>query len=133
MANYTSLDYKKFGPNIMVTDGADTLALVINPVKSDSFAVFSSKIIASAPLTSESFAFTAVGEDLRTTVTGASGITPSGTALLTDDLCVAVFSSVSQKVHVVQDATNRIITAQPGDTVDIPNLVSFIREATAAV
>lgn len=133
MANYSSLDYKKFGTNILITDSADRLALVINPAKSDNFAVFSSKIIAVTPLTSDSFDFTAVGEDLRTTITGASGVATTAAASITDDLSVAVFSSVSQKVHLVQDATNRVITNSPGDKVDIPNLVSFIREATAVV
>lgn len=127
MAFFSSTEYKQFGPNILKTD-ADFIGLIKNPVKSDNWATFSSKLIASAPIVAADVTFAASGNDLQITVAGESGVDPSGTAALADDLSVVVYSSATQKVHICQDAVNRDITNGTGDTVNIPNLVAFIRE-----
>lgn len=132
MANYTHSDYKQFGPQV-VKDNADTIALVKNPIKSDNYATFSGKIIAQAAMAGTDVNFAASGEDLQVTINGKSGIDPSGTAASADDICVAVFDSVGQKVYIVQDANDRDITNEAGDTVNIPALVTYIREMTATV
>lgn len=130
MANFTHEDYKRFGPNVLVTD-ANRIALVKNPVKADSYATFLGKVIADTAMAGGDVSFAASGQDLQVTVAAKSGVDPSGTAIISDDLSVAVYSTVSQKVFIVQDAVNRAITNETGDTVNIPALVAFVREATA--
>lgn len=130
MTNYTNLDYKQFGPNILTT-AATHLALVKNPVKADTFAQFQAKIIASVAIDTGDISFAASGQDLQVTIAAQNGIDPTGTAAAADDLCVAAYSTTTEKVYIVQDAANRDITNGAGDTVNIPALVAFIREATA--
>lgn len=130
MANYSHLDYKQYGPNILAT-ATTHLALVKNPVKTDTFAQFQAKIIASIAIDATDVSFAAAGQDLQVTIAAQSGIDPVGTAVLADDLSVAAYSTVTEKVYIVQDAENREITNGTGDTVNIPALVAFIREVTA--
>lgn len=127
MAFFSSTEYKQFGPNILKTD-ADFIGLVKNPVKADNWATFTGKLIATAPIVAADVTFAASGNDLQVTVAGKSGIDPSGTAALADDLSVVVYSSATQKVHICQDAANRDTTNATGDTVNIPNLIAFVRE-----
>lgn len=127
MAFFSSTEYKQNGPNILKTD-ADFIGLIKNPSKADSYATMLTKLIATAPIVAADVTFAASGNDLQVTVAGKSGIDPSDTAALADDLSVVVYSSATQKVHICQDAVNRDITNGTGDTVNIPNLVAFIRE-----
>lgn len=130
MANYTSTEYKQFGPNLLTTD-ADRMALVKNPVKADTFAAFQAKIIAEVAIDNTDVSFAAVGADLEVTIAGQNALDATGTALLTDDLAVAIYDTTSEKVHLVQDATNRVVNDT--DPVNIPDLVMYIREATPVV
>lgn len=130
MSNFTHSDYKRYGPNILFAE-ANRIGLVKNPVKADSYATFLTKVIADTAIVPADITFSASGEDLQVTVAAKPGIDPSGTAVIGDDLCVAVYSTVTQKVYIVQDAVNRAITNETGDTVNIPALVAFIRELTA--
>lgn len=132
MANYTSSDFKRYGPNILTTD-ANRLALVKNPVKSDNYAQFQAKVIAEITFTAGDVAFADVGNDLRVTIAGEAGVDPSGTALITDDIAIAVHSTTTSKVHLVQNITDRAVTNNTGDTITIPDLVSFVREASEVV
>lgn len=127
MAFFSSTEYKQNGPNILKTD-ADFIGLIKNPSKADSYATMLTKLIATAPIVAADVTFAVSGNDLQVTVAGKSGIDPSGTAALADDLSVVVYSSATQKVHICQDAVNRDITNGAGDTVNIPNLVAFVRE-----
>lgn len=128
--NYTSTAVKRHGVQY-VADNCDTVALVLNPLKSDSFAAFQAKLIATAAITPADFSFTASGEDLLVTINGKSGIDPTGTALDTDDLSIAYYDSVGQTVELVGDIVDRNITNADGDTVNIPQFQMYIREATA--
>lgn len=131
MANYSHSDFKKFGPNILVTT-ANRIALVKNPVKTDSYATFAGKVIADAALVGGTdVAFADVGNDLQVTIAAKNNIDPSGTALISDDICVAIYDTVSEKVFLVQDANDRAITNEVGDLLNIPSLVFFNREMTA--
>lgn len=130
MANYSHEDYKKLGPNVLATS-ADRVALVKNPTKGDTFAQFKAKVIAEATITSAAISFAASGNDLLVTVAAQNGVDPSGTAVVGDDLSVAVYSEAQQKVFIVMDATNRVITNDTGDRVNIPALVTYIREPVA--
>lgn len=127
MAFFSSTEYKQNGPNILKTD-ADFIGLIKNPLKTDTYAQMQAKLIATAPIVAADVTFAASGNDLQVTVAGKSGVDPSGTAALADDLSVVVYSSTTQKVHICQDAANRDVTNGAGDTVNIPNLVAFIRE-----
>jgi len=127
--NFSNQNFKRYGPD-HAAQNADTIALVVNPVKADNYATFSAKIIAQATLVSGDWNFTASGQDLQVTVNGKSGIDPSGTADATDDIAVAIFDSVGQEVFLVQDATDRDITNGTGDTLNIPALQFFVREVT---
>lgn len=133
MSNYTHSDYKRYGPNILTTEANMKVALVKNPAKADSYAAFTAKIIAQADLAGGDVVFAAQGEDLKVTVAAKTNIDPSGTAIISDDLSVAIYSTTTQKVYIVQDAVNRAITNETGDTVNIPELVVFVRELTAVV
>lgn len=127
MAFFSSTEYKTNGPNILKTD-ADFIGLIKNPAKADTYAQMIAKLIATAPIVAADVTFAASGNDLQVTVAGEAGVDPTGTAAVGDDLSVVVYSSTSQKVHICQDAVNREVTNGAGDTVNIPNLVAFIRE-----
>lgn len=128
--NFSSQNFKRYGPDHAATN-ADSIALVVNPLKADNYATFSGKIIAQTSLAGGDWNFAASGDDLQVTVNGKSGIDPTGTAADTDDIAVAIFDSVGEEVFLVQDATDRNITNETGDTLDIPALVFYIREVTA--
>lgn len=132
MANFSDQDFKRYGPD-RAAKNADTIALVVNPVKTDTFAAFQAKIIAQATLSEVDWNFAVSGNDLQVTINGKSNIDPSGTAASTDDIAVAIFDSVGQVVYLVQDATDRDITNQTGDTLNIPALVCYVREVTPVV
>lgn len=131
MANFSSYNFKKNGAQHL-KDNGKLLALAIDVLKADTYAQASAKIIASAAMTSGDVALTADVNDLKITVNGKS-IDPSSTAAANDDLVVLVLDDVNEEVILCQDATDRIITNEEGDTVTIPALVTFIRETTAVV
>lgn len=131
MANFSSFNFKKNGAQHL-KDNGKLLALAIDVLKADTYAQASAKIIASAAMTSGDVALTADVNDLKITVNGKS-IDPSSTAAANDDLVVLVLDDVNEEVILCQDATDRIITNEEGDTVTIPALVTFIRETTAVV
>lgn len=129
MANFSSLNFKKKGAEHLKNNGT-LLALAIDVEATDTYAEASAKIIASAAMTSGDVALTEDGDDLKITVNGKS-IDPSSTADATDDLVVLVLDDVNEEVIICNDATDRVITNEDGDTVTIPAIVTFIRETTA--
>jgi hypothetical protein len=131
MANFSSYNFKKNGAQHL-KDNGKLLALAIDVLKADTYAQASAKIIASAAMTSGDVALTADVNDLKITLNGKS-IDPSSTAAANDDLVVLVLDDVNEEVILCQDATDRIITNEEGDTVTIPALVTFIRETTPVV
>ena len=129
MANFSSYNFKQNGAQHL-KDNGKLLALAIDVVKADTYEQASAKIIASAAMTSGDVALTEDNDDLKITVNGKS-IDPSSTAAANDDLVVLVIDDVNEEVIICQDATDRIITNEEGDTVTIPALITFIRETTA--
>jgi hypothetical protein len=129
MANFSSLNFKKKGAEHLKNNGT-LLALAIDVAKTDTYAQASAKIIASAAMTSSDVALTEDGDDLKITVNGKS-IDPSSTAAANEDLVVLVIDDVNEEVIICNDATDRVITNEDGDTVTIPAIVTFIRETTA--
>ena len=129
MANFSSFNFKKNGAQHL-KDNGKLLALAIDVVKADTYAQASAKIIASAAMTSGDVALTEDNDDLKITVNGKS-IDPSSTAAANEDLVVLVIDDVNEEVIICNDATDRVITNEEGDTVTIPALITFIRETTA--
>lgn len=128
---FTSSDVKRHGPQ-KAADDCNQICLVLNPVKAEPWATFQSKIIAQSSISIADFNFSAEGESLVVTVSGKSNIDPSGEAADTDDLCVAVIDTVAQKVHIVQDVVDRVITNETDDTVNIPAMRIVFSELEAA-
>jgi len=127
--NFSSDNYKLNGPQHL-KDNGKLLALALNVLKADTYAQASAKIIASAAMTGADVALVAEGNDLKVTVNGKS-IDPSATGAAIDDLVVLVLDNVGDEVIICQDATDRIITNDAGDTVTIPAIVTYVRELSA--
>jgi len=127
--NFSSYNFKLNGAQ-HVKDNANIIALALNVLKADNYATASGKIIASAAMTGADVSLAASGEDLQITINGKS-IDPTTTGLVTDDLVVLILDSVGSEVILCQDATDRIITNEAGDTVTIPTLQAFVRELSA--
>ncbi|MDO6489284.1 hypothetical protein Q4503_16435 [Colwellia sp. 6_MG-2023] len=129
MANFSSFNFKKNGAQHL-KDNGKLLALAIDVVKADTYAQASAKVIASAAMTSGDVALTEDNDDLKITVNGKS-IDPSSTAAANNDLVVLVLDDVNEEVIICNDATDRVITNEDGDTVTIPAIVTFMRELAA--
>jgi hypothetical protein len=131
MAFFTSYNFKLNGP-AGAAAVCDKLVLVKNPLKTDNFAQFMAKVIASANITGADFTMAAVGDTLRMTVAAKAGVDPSGVAAVGDDLCHALVDTEGSEVYVVVDCNNRVITNETNDTVTIPSMVYNIDEPVAA-
>jgi len=129
MSNFSSYNFKLNGAQHL-KNNANTLALALNVTKLDNYATATSKVIASAALSGADIALTASGDDLSI-VTNGKAIDPSGIGAVTDDLVVLLLDSTNSEVIICQDATDRIITNDAGDTVQIPALQMFVRELSA--
>lgn len=127
---FSSFNFKKDGPQHL-KDNADIVLLCSGLLKSDTYTQALAKAIAQAPLTSPDIAITASGEDCLTTINGKSDLDPSGTAAPGDDICVAYCDSVGGEVILVNDATDREVTNEEGDRLNIPAGQHFSRETTS--
>ena len=124
--NFSSYNYKLNGPQHLKSNGK-LLALALNVVKADTYAQAFAKVIASAAMTETDVILVPDGNDLKVTVNGKS-IDPSATGAANDDLVVLIIDNVNEEVIICQDATDRVITNEDGDTVAIPAIVTFVRE-----
>lgn len=111
-------------------DNVTTAYLCNGPLKADTLATIQGKAIAQAAIASADVAFSASGNDLLVTVNGKTGLDPSGVAANTDDIAVVYCSAT--EVLVCVDATDRVITNETGDTVDLPAAQIYVRELGAA-
>lgn len=132
MSFYSSTDFKRHGPELARTT-ADKFVLVKNPLKTDNWAAFIAKVIASADIDSTDFSFANVGEELRMTVAAQSGVDPSGSVAVGDNLCHALLDTETTQVLLVVDCVNRDIANGTGDTVTIPAMVYTVAEPVADV
>jgi hypothetical protein len=110
---------------------SDLLVAVKAPLKADTYAQFMAKVIAQAVLSAADWSYAYVGEDLRATTNSKTAVDPSGEAAAVEDLCMACVDSVNEIVYIVQDATDRIITNETGDTVTLPGLNILLPELAA--
>lgn len=127
---FSSFNFKKNGPQHL-KDNINIALACKDLLKTDTYAQALAKAIATVAMTGTDVAITASGEDCLTTINAKSGIDPSGTATAGDDICIAYCDPSGTEVILAVDATDRIITNETGDTVDIPAAQHYSRETTA--
>jgi hypothetical protein len=127
---FSSFNFKKDGPQHL-KDNVNIALVCKDLLKSDTYAQALTKSIATVAMAGADVSITASGEDCLTTINAKSGIDPSGTATAGDDICVAYCDSVGTEVILTTDATDRIITNEASDTIDIPAAQHYSRETTA--
>lgn len=127
--NFSSYNYKLKGPQHL-KDNGKLLALAKGVVKADTYAQATAKIIAEAAMTAPDVVLAPEDNDLKVTVNGKS-IDPTATAAANEDLVVLVLDNANNEVIICQDAADRVITNEDGDTVAIPAIVTFVRELSA--
>ena len=88
------------------------------PAKADSLAVIQGKSIADVAVVSADVTIADSGDNITMTVNAKSGIDPSGTATAGEDIAV-VYCSGTEVLGCI-DATDRILTNETDDTIDIP-------------
>jgi len=129
MANFSSLNFKKKGAEHLQANG-NALALAVDVLKSDTYAQAMTKAIANTALSGD-ISLLPNGNDLQITVNGKN-IDPTATADVADDLVILVLDSVNEEVIICNDAVDRGVTNEDGDTVTTPPLILNIRELSAA-
>jgi hypothetical protein len=98
-------------------------------LKADTVAQIASKAIAQVSMAGTDVALTDSGNDLNVTINGKSGLDPNGTATTGQDITV-VYCSATENLLAI-DATDRIITNETGDTVDLPAAQYTVPELVA--
>lgn len=127
--NFSSYNFKLKGAQHL-KDKGKLLALAKDVVKADTYAQATAKIIASAAMTSSDVILAPEGNDLKIIVNGKS-IDPTAAAAANEDLVVLVLDDANDEVILCQDAADRVITNEDGDTIVIPAIVTFNRELSA--
>jgi len=115
----------QFASNAVLTNGPQylknnvTIAFVCKaPTKSDTRAQIVSKSFASVAVANADIGIAVNGVNVVMTTNAKSGLDPSATATAGEDIAI-VFCSVTEVLACI-DATDRIITNETGDTIDIP-------------
>ena len=126
---YTSQAVKRNGPQYL-KDNVTTAYLCIAPAKGDNIAAIQGKAIAQVALPGTDVTLTDSGNDLLVNINGKSGIDPSGTATSGQDIGV-VYCSATENLLCI-DATDRDLTNETGDTIDIPAAQYTVPELVAA-
>lgn len=117
MAQFASDAVLTNGPQYL-KDNVTIMYVCKAPAKADNLATIQGKSIASAAVAGADVNIADSGDNLVMTVNAKSGIDPSGTATAGEDIAV-VYCSASEVLGAV-DATDRIITNEAGDTIDVP-------------
>ena len=115
----------QFASNVVLTNGPQylkdnvTIAFVCKaPAKSDTRAQIVSKSFASVAVANADIGIAVNGVNVVMTTNAKSGLDPSDTATAGEDIAI-VFCSGTEVLACI-DATDRIITNETGDTIDIP-------------
>ena len=119
MAQYASNNVLRNGPEYLKANV--TVAYVCKaPAKTDTISEIVSKSFASVAFATSDINIAASddGLDIVMTTNAKSGLNPSDTAAENEDIAV-VFCSVTENLGAI-DATDRVITNETGDTIDIP-------------
>jgi hypothetical protein len=88
------------------------------PLKSDSLSEIQAKSFASVAFSSSDINIAPSGEDLLVTTNAKSGLDPDDVSDINEDIAI-VFCSSTQNLAAI-DATDRVITNENGDAVDVP-------------
>lgn len=132
MTPFSNTNFKQRGPQYL-KDNIDALHVCKNLLPTDSYAQMLTKSIATVAMTGADVNFAASGDDLLVTINGKSGLDPSATAAAGDDLAIANVNSAGSEIIVATDATDRIITNETGDTVDVPAQQITVKALSAVV
>jgi hypothetical protein len=117
MAQYASDAVLINGPQYL-KDNVTIAYVCISPAKADNLSTIQGKAIASVAVANADIAIADSGDNMTMTTNAKSGLDPSGTAPAGQDIAV-VFCSASEVLGAI-DATDRIITNEAGDTINIP-------------
>lgn len=129
MVFFSSSNIKQHGWQYL-KDNITTAYVCVAPAKGDSLATIQGKAIAQTAMAGTDVSFSASGNDLVVTINGKSGIDPSGTATSGQDIAVVYCSGT--EVLACVDATDRDLTNETGDTLDIPAGQITVSELAAA-
>jgi hypothetical protein len=131
MARYSSNNFKINGPQHL-KDNVTTVGLIKNPVKADNYAAHLAKVIASVAFVSGDAVIAMQGNgDLMLTLAAKSAVDPSGTALVSDDLSLVYYSGT--EIILCMEITDKAVSNDAGDTVNLPATVHYERENSATV
>jgi len=115
----------QFASNAVLTNGPQYLKDNVSiahvckaPAKSDTLSQIQGKSFASIAVASADIGIAVVGVNVVMTTNAKSGLDPSATATAGEDIAI-VFCSGTEVLGCI-DATDRIITNETGDTIDIP-------------
>lgn len=105
-----------------VRDNANALVLVKGLLKTDDWATYLTKVVASAGLVAGDWTFADGADGARTYTTNSkTGVDPGLSADgATDDIAIAAVDTVGQVIYLVQDVTDTDILNNDGDTLTIP-------------
>ena len=117
MAQFASDAVLTSGPQYL-KDNVTIAYVCAAPAKADSLATIQGKAIASVAVAGTDVTIADSGDNITMTVNAKSGIDPTGTATAGQDIAV-VYCSGSEVLGCI-DATDRILTNETGDTIDIP-------------
>ena len=115
----------QFASNAVLTNGPQYLKDNVSiahvckaPAKSDTRAQIVSKSFASVVVANADIGIAVNGVNVVMTTNAKSGLDPSDTATAGEDIAI-VFCSGTEVLACI-DATDRIITDEQGDTIDVP-------------
>ena len=115
----------QFAPDLTLQNGPQylkdniTIAYVCKaPAKADNLATIITKSFASVAVAGADVTIADSGDNLLLTINGKTGLDPSATATAGEDIAV-VYCSATEVLGCI-DATDRILTNEEGDTIDIP-------------
>ena len=112
-----------------ILNNADRALICIAPEKTDNEATIDGKTIAETTVVSGDFFKTFEGANLRLTSNAKSGVDNTAPALVTDDIYLVLVKDSPFEMLLCQDATDRIIPDETGDTITIPGCNHLIQES----
>lgn len=132
MAEFSSFQYKTATQATL--EACDEVGILKNPLPTDDEATLATKIIAS---TSMSAVDVNVSEEpdrrAKLIVNAKSGIDPSGAAADTDDIAWYARNTTASRFELVTDIVDKEIVNGANDTVNVPQMVTYVGEVTSVV
>jgi hypothetical protein len=124
MSKHTSSAYRRSPETVL--DTCDNIGIVKGFLKTDTFAEFTAKLVASTTMSAADITFTEDDANNRDAITiAAKALTRTGTCLLADDTSAAHWDSAGEVVHLVLDNVDIEITAS-NPTVNKPETTHYL-------